>query len=103
MAAVKFQILLTSNKASMIAAAWNLPNCDVIAAKPRHTVAIVGCNKLAFWLVAVFTNAKLSLTVISPAKHLCVVFSLGLYVYDDFWVVFFSVIRFYLFARLFIS
>jgi hypothetical protein len=49
MAAVKFQILLTGNEASMIAAAWNLPNCDVIAAKPRHTVAIVGCNKLAFW------------------------------------------------------
>jgi hypothetical protein len=102
MAAVKFQILLTSYEASMVAAAWNLSNCDVIAAKPGDAVAIACFYQLPFRLVAVFANAKLSITVISPTKHFCVVFSLCLYVYYDLRAGLFSVVTFNLFAFRFI-
>jgi len=86
----------------MVTTTWNLSYCYVVTTKPRYTVAIVGCDKLGFRLVAVLTNTKLSITVISPAEYLCIVFSLSLYVYDYSITVFFFFIILALFARLFI-
>jgi len=86
----------------MVTTTWNLSYCYVVATKPRNTVAIVGCDKLGFLLVAVLTNTKLSITVISPAEYLCVVFSLSLYVYNYFSAVFSFFIILALFAGLFI-